>query len=141
MYIPVEAIFSGALAACASALGKISLNGTSVAVSISRSFCLIFFNESQCPLVDWTIRSFFLGLMFACNGLMMAYFVRALKKETSTLYVTALSTSSNFVISGCIGILLFNEYVPKMWYVGAFVCAFGAGLISFSQTATERVDR
>ena len=71
--------------------------------------------------------------MMGSNALMLAYFLEALEKENSSLMVTAVSTSVNFITTGIIGNLLFAEEVSATWYGGALLTSCGAALISFSQ--------
>jgi drug/metabolite transporter (DMT)-like permease len=72
-------------------------------------------------------------LMMGSNALMLAYFLEALEKENSSLMVTAISTSVNFVSTGIIGNFFFVEPVSSTWYGGALLTSCGAALISFSQ--------
>ena len=70
--------------------------------------------------------------MLASNALMLAYFLDALDKENS-LFVTAISTSVNFVSSGLISKFLFADRISSTWYFGAVITSCGVSLISFSQ--------
>jgi drug/metabolite transporter (DMT)-like permease len=73
--------------------------------------------------------------MMASNALMLAYFLDALEKENSSLMVTAVSTSVNFISTGVIGNLIFAETVSPAWYGGALLTSCGAALVSYSQKA------
>ena len=90
------------------------------------SFCQMFQIEGSCRLIVFV-------LMMISNALMLAYFLDALEKESSSLMVTAISTSVNFISTGVIGNFLFAEAVSSTWYGGALLTSCGAALISFSQ--------
>lgn len=51
------------------------------------------------PPVSWTISAACFGLVFALNGLMWTVFVSALQASSSTVEVTVLNTTANFLSS------------------------------------------
>jgi len=51
-------------------------------------------------------------------------FTRALTLASSTTRVSILNTSANFMVTAVLGMLVFGELLPTMWWVGAgFLCA------------------
>lgn len=87
--------------------------------------------------IEGSCRLFAVALMMGSNAVMLAYFLDALEKENSSLMVTAISTSVNFVSTGLIGNFLFAESVSSTWYGGALLTSCGAALISFSQKSSQ----
>lgn len=148
-----ESILSGFFAATAATLGKVALSRDSFIISlvsnifgtaapayynlvinIDRTFqCSDRINSVFTHQIEPFCRLIVFALMMASNALMLAFFLDALEKENSTLMVTAVSTSVNFVSTGVIGNLLFSEEVSLAWYGGALLTSGGAALVSYSQ--------
>eukprot|EP00603_Paraphysomonas_imperforata_P009133 CAMPEP_0114425658 /NCGR_PEP_ID=MMETSP0103-20121206/7358_1 /TAXON_ID=37642 ORGANISM="Paraphysomonas imperforata, Strain PA2" /NCGR_SAMPLE_ID=MMETSP0103 /ASSEMBLY_ACC=CAM_ASM_000201 /LENGTH=135 /DNA_ID=CAMNT_0001594519 /DNA_START=60 /DNA_END=467 /DNA_ORIENTATION=- len=123
---------SGLLAATAAAFGKVAFSKESFIVPfVSSTFTS--FGPVYCNLIEGSCRLFVFVMMMGSNALMLAYFLDALEKENSSLMVTAISTSVNFVSTGIIGNFIFLEPVSSTWYGGALLTSCGAALISFSQ--------
>ena len=70
------------------------------------------------------LQSFFL-LNLGFNALMWALFTRALTLHTSTTKVSILNTSSNFLFTAVLGLLIFSERLPPLWFAGAFLLVIG----------------
>ncbi|KAL8902820.1 MAG: hypothetical protein Q9171_007590, partial [Xanthocarpia ochracea] len=62
--------------------------------------------------------AFFL-LNLAFNALMWALFTSALTRASSTTRVSIINTSSNFLITAFLGLMIFSEKLPPLWWVGA----------------------
>ncbi|KAG7105897.1 hypothetical protein HYQ44_014597 [Verticillium longisporum] len=49
----------------------------------------------------------------------------ALAKGSSTTRVSIINTSSNFVLTALLGLVIFSESLPPMWWFGAFLLVAG----------------
>ena len=50
---------------------------------------------------------------------MWALFTSALTRASSTTRVSIINTSSNFLITALLGLMIFSEKLPPLWWVGA----------------------
>ena len=50
---------------------------------------------------------------------MWALFTSALTRASSTTRVSIINTSSNFLITALLGLIIFSEKLPPLWWVGA----------------------
>lgn len=60
---------------------------------------------------------------------MWTLFTQALAKGHSTTQVSIMNTSSNFVITAMLGLLIFSESLPPLWWVGATLLVAGNVII------------
>lgn len=60
---------------------------------------------------------------------MWALFTRALRLGTSTTQVSILNTSSNFMITALLGLIIFSESLPPLWFLGAALLVVGNVII------------
>lgn len=68
-------------------------------------------------------------------------FTRALTLATSTIRVSVLNTSSNFFVTALLGMVIFGELLPLMWWVGAaFLCA-GSVIIGMREEKSVKEDQ
>ncbi|KAG5986593.1 hypothetical protein E4U54_005353 [Claviceps lovelessii] len=56
---------------------------------------------------------------------MWTLFTKALAKGSSTTQVSILNTSTNFVLTALLGLVIFAEALPPMWWVGASLLVVG----------------
>lgn len=56
-------------------------------------------------------------------------FTRALTLATSTTRVAVLNTSSNFIVTAVLGMLVFGEGLPLLWWCGAALLVAGSVVI------------
>jgi hypothetical protein len=56
---------------------------------------------------------------------MWAVFTRALTRSSSTTQVCILNTSANFLLTAILGLLVFSESLPPLWFVGAALLVMG----------------
>ncbi|MCJ1474747.1 hypothetical protein MMC13_003407 [Lambiella insularis] len=70
------------------------------------------------------LKIFFL-LNLGFNALMWVLFTRALTLNSSTTRVSILNTSSNFLITAVLGLLVFSEKLPPLWFAGAAMLVIG----------------
>lgn len=61
------------------------------------------------------------------NFAMWALFTRALTASSSATKVSITNTAANFVVTAVLGMLVFNERVDALWWLGAGM--MGAGCI------------
>lgn len=60
---------------------------------------------------------------------MWTLFTKALARGTSTTQVTILNTSSNFLSTALLGLIIFRESLPAQWFVGAVLLVAGNVII------------
>jgi hypothetical protein len=60
---------------------------------------------------------------------MWALFTKALARGTSTTQVSILNTSSNFMITALLGLIIFSESLPPLWFLGAALLVAGNVII------------
>lgn len=56
---------------------------------------------------------------------MWTLFTKALAKGTSTTQVSVLNTGTNFVVTALLGLVIFSEALPPMWWAGAGLLVVG----------------
>lgn len=71
----------------------------------------------------------FFGLNLVFNGIMWTLFTQALAKGHSTTQVSIMNTSSNFVITAMLSLMIFSESLPPLWWVGATLLVAGNVII------------
>ncbi|KAI7486219.1 hypothetical protein KC357_g2747 [Hortaea werneckii] len=71
---------------------------------------------------------FFL-LNLAFNAVMWGLFTRALTLATSTVRVSVINTSANFMVTAILGAMIFKESLPGTWWLGASFLVAGSVII------------
>lgn len=71
----------------------------------------------------------FFGLNLLFNGVMWALFTKALARGSSTTQVSIMNTSSNFFITAIMGLIIFSESLPPLWWLGAALLVAGNVII------------
>lgn len=71
----------------------------------------------------------FFGLNLVFNGVMWTLFTKALARGHSTTQVSIMNTSSNFFITAMLGLVIFSESLPPLWWVGAGFLVVGNVII------------
>ena len=66
---------------------------------------------------------FALNLLF--NFIMWSLFTSALTRSPSTTRVSIVNTSANFVLTAVLGLLIFAESLPPLWWLGAALLVVG----------------
>ncbi|MCJ1394409.1 hypothetical protein MMC18_007287 [Xylographa bjoerkii] len=119
----VFAVASGTCAAFNGVFAKLTTTEltTSIAAAIAG---LLHLGEGN-KVVEFAIRALFFLLNLGFNALMWVLFTRALTLHTSTTKVSILNTSSNFLFTAILGLLIFSESLPPLWFAGAFLLVFG----------------
>ncbi|KAK5165265.1 uncharacterized protein LTR77_009363 [Saxophila tyrrhenica] len=121
------AILSGGCAALNGVFAKLTTTHltTSWASSVSR---LLGQDESS-YVVESVVRIGFFLLNLTFNGIMWTLFTRALTLANSTVRVSVLNTSANFVLTALLGAAVFGETLPGLWWVGAALLVAGSVII------------
>ncbi|KAI1817488.1 hypothetical protein GGS20DRAFT_532351 [Poronia punctata] len=123
----VLALASGACAAFNGVFAKLTTNDltTHISEAISRVLGLKGFDR----ILEIIVRCIFFGLNLAFNGVMWTLFTQALAKGTSTTRVSIMNTSTNFVITALLGLIIFAESLPPLWWLGAALLVAGNVII------------
>ncbi|KAF2744302.1 hypothetical protein M011DRAFT_408889 [Sporormia fimetaria CBS 119925] len=130
------AIASGACAAFNGVFAKLTTTEltTSWASAISS---LLSLNPSN-RVVEISIRALFFGLNLLFNAIMWGLFTRALTLASSTVRVSVINTSANFMITAVLGALIFSETLPGLWWLGAAMLVAGSVIIGRREAATAK---
>lgn len=80
-------------------------------------------------VVEFAVRGFFFLLNLLFNAIMWALFTRALTLASSTVRVSIINTSANFVLTALLGALIFAESLPGIWWLGAAMLVAGSVVI------------
>lgn len=76
-------------------------------------------------IVEYVIRAAFFGLNLLFNLAMWTLFTAALTRASSTTRVSIVNVSANFFTTAFLGLLIFGERLPPMWWAGAALLAAG----------------
>lgn len=60
---------------------------------------------------------------------MWSLFTTALARGTSTTQVSIMNTSTNFMLTAFLGLIIFSESLPPMWWAGAALLVVGNVII------------
>ncbi|KAL7627345.1 hypothetical protein AAE478_001537 [Parahypoxylon ruwenzoriense] len=123
----VLALASGACAACNGVFAKLTTNDltTHIARSVSGLFGLADLER----FVEVVVRASFFGLNLVFNGVMWTLFTKALARGHSTTQVSIMNTSANFVLTALLGLAIFAEALPPLWWAGAALLVAGNVII------------
>lgn len=94
---------------------------SSIAASLARSLSLAEDNK----FFELLTRAFFFGCNLLFNVAMWALFTAALTRASSTTRVSIINVSTNFVVTALLGLAIFGEKLPGLWWVGAGLLAVG----------------
>ncbi|CAF9928243.1 MAG: hypothetical protein HETSPECPRED_006783 [Heterodermia speciosa] len=108
---------SGACAALNGVFAK--LTTTALTTSISTSLAHFLHLSTPNRPIEYLFRAVFFLLNLAFNALMWALFTTALTRASSTTRVSIINTSANFMITALLGLAIFGERLPALWWVGA----------------------
>ncbi|KAI1386105.1 uncharacterized protein F4822DRAFT_305400 [Hypoxylon trugodes] len=123
----VFAIASGACAAFNGVFAKLTTNELSTHIAHGVSGLLGLTDLEG--FVEVVVRCGFFGLNLAFNGVMWTLFTQALAKGQSTTQVSIMNTSTNFVITALLGLAIFSESLPPLWWAGAAMLVAGNVII------------
>ncbi|KAF2258494.1 hypothetical protein CC78DRAFT_526209 [Lojkania enalia] len=123
----VLAITSGACAAFNGVFAK--LTTTELTASWASSIASAFGLSPSNKIVEFLIRGLFFGLNLLFNAIMWGLFTRALTLASSTVRVSVINTSANFMITALLGAMIFSEALPGLWWLGAALLVAGSVII------------
>ncbi|KAF3767779.1 hypothetical protein M406DRAFT_355708 [Cryphonectria parasitica EP155] len=69
---------------------------------------------------------------------MWTLFTQALAKGNSTTQVSIINTSSNFMITAMLGLIIFSESLPPLWWAGAALLVAGNVIIGSKDEGSKR---
>ncbi|PQE03816.1 Transmembrane 42 protein [Rutstroemia sp. NJR-2017a BBW] len=121
------AVASGACAAFNGVFAK--LTTTQLTTSFAESVASFFGLGEGEKVVEYGVRGIFFLLNLIFNGIMWTLFTKALARGTSTVQVSIINTSSNFMITAVLGFIIFSESLPPLWFVGAALLVAGNVII------------
>ncbi|CAH0584396.1 unnamed protein product [Chrysodeixis includens] len=110
-----EAFLAGIWASIGSTLGKLS--GTASVVGDS-----------------YLIWISLLAVMVLVNTWGVRHYLRSLDAASNSAAPTVISAASSYVISGVIGIMVFNETSSVRWWAGAMLIIIGLALVAQPRT-------
>ncbi|KJX95632.1 hypothetical protein TI39_contig4100g00002 [Zymoseptoria brevis] len=121
------AIASGGCAALNGVFAKLTTTQltTTWATGISHLFGL----KEASVVVEGLVRGFFFLMNLAFNAVMWGLFTRALTLATSTVRVSVINTSANFMLTAVLGTMIFREELPGLWWLGAALLVTGSVII------------
>jgi hypothetical protein len=64
---------------------------------------------------------------------MWGLFTRALTLASSTVRVSIINTSANFMVTAVLGALIFSEKLPGVWWLGAAMLVAGSVIIGMRE--------
>ncbi|KAK3202685.1 hypothetical protein GRF29_154g382154 [Pseudopithomyces chartarum] len=132
----VLAIASGACAAFNGVFAK--LTTTELTASWSGSIAHALSLSPSNKVVEYGIRGLFFGLNILFNAIMWGLFTRALTLASSTVRVSVINTSANFMITAVLGLLIFSESLPGLWWLGAAMLVAGSVIIGRREEGTKK---
>ena len=93
----------------------------------------------SCPsLVLWPARLVLFVLVLLCNSCMLTLLVRAMN-DCGTLHATTVSSAVAFVLSGCVGWMMFEETLNAQWMLGVAVIVGGVYSMQVGQRQAHTV--
>ncbi|TEY85772.1 hypothetical protein BOTCAL_0012g00280 [Botryotinia calthae] len=121
------AVASGACAAFNGVFAK--LTTTQLTTSFAEHVAGFFGLGEGEKVVEYGVRGIFFLLNLVFNGIMWTLFTKALARGTSTVQVSIINTSSNFMITAVLGFIIFSESLPPLWFLGAALLVAGNVII------------
>ncbi|KAK3116841.1 hypothetical protein LTR53_002405 [Teratosphaeriaceae sp. CCFEE 6253] len=121
------AIASGACAALNGVFAK--LTTTQLTTTWSTAISHLFGFDEPSRIVEIQFRGFFFLMNLAFNAVMWGLFTRALTLATSTVRVSVINTSANFMLTAVLGAAIFGESLPGLWWLGASFLVAGSVII------------
>ena len=82
----------------------------------------------------------FFGLNLVFNAIMWGLFTRALTLASSTVRVSVINTSANFMLTAVLSALIFSEKLPGQWWLGAAMLVVGSVVIGMREEGEKGAD-
>ena len=76
-------------------------------------------------MINFLLRGFFFSMNLLFNLAMWTLFTAALTRAESTVRVSIVNVSSNFMVTALLGWAVFEEELRGLWWVGAACLAVG----------------
>ncbi|KAL1583470.1 hypothetical protein WHR41_07558 [Cladosporium halotolerans] len=132
------AISSGACAALNGVFAKLTTTQltTSWATGLSHFFGL----KNESIVFELLVRGFFFAMNLLFNAIMWGLFTRALTLASSTVRVSVINTSANFMLTALLGLIIFRETLPGLWWLGASFLVAGSVIIGRREEGKESGD-
>lgn len=130
------AIASGACAAFNGVFAK--LTTTELTTTWSSSIAQVFGLSASNKIVEYAIRGLFFGCNLLFNAIMWGLFTRALTLSSSTVRVSIINTSANFIITAVLSSIVFNESLPGQWWLGAAMLVTGSVIIGMREETEKK---
>ncbi|RYP37212.1 hypothetical protein DL767_003031 [Monosporascus sp. MG133] len=124
----------------ASALGD-AITTNDLTTHLARGISRILGLETSESIIEVVVRCVFFGLNLALNGVMWTLFTQALARGHSTTQVSIMNTSTNFMITALLGLLIFAESLPPLWWLGAAMLVAGNVIIGRKDEGTKDDDK
>ncbi|KAI0431632.1 hypothetical protein F5Y09DRAFT_340476 [Xylaria sp. FL1042] len=134
----VYAVASGACAAFNGVFAKLTTDG--LTAHIARGISGFLSIESIDGFLEIIVRCAFFGLNILFNIIMWTLFTQALAKGNSTTQVSIMNTSTNFMISALLGLAIFAEALPPLWWAGATLLVAGNVILGRKDGSPDGVD-
>ncbi|EFX06156.1 hypothetical protein CMQ_4225 [Grosmannia clavigera kw1407] len=123
----VLALASGACAAFNGVFAKLTTTKLTGHLALGLAHALGL--TKAAAAVEIVVRAVFFGLNLAFNGLMWTVFTKALARGHSATQVSVMNTSANFVLTALLGLMIFSEALPPLWWLGAAMLVAGNVII------------
>ncbi|KAF1362934.1 hypothetical protein EJ07DRAFT_105630 [Lizonia empirigonia] len=130
------AITSGACAAFNGVFAK--LTTTELTGSWSSSLATAFGLDPSNKFFEYALRAVFFGMNLLFNAIMWGLFTRALTLASSTVRVSVINTSANFMITAVLSALIFSESLPGLWWLGAAMLVAGSVIIGMREEGEKK---
>ncbi|KAK3706926.1 hypothetical protein LTR37_012425 [Vermiconidia calcicola] len=130
----VYAIASGGCAALNGAFAK--LTTTSLTATWASTISHLFVVEES-SAIEYLVRGFFFLMNLSFNAVMWGLFTRALTLASSTVRVSVINTSANFMLTAVLGAIVFGEELPGLWWLGAGLLVAGSVIIGIREESRE----
>jgi len=70
---------------------------------------------------------------------MWGLFTRALTLASSTVRVSIINTSANFIVTAILGFIIFSESLPGLWWLGAVMLVTGSVIIGMREETEKKI--
>ena len=77
-----------------------------------------------------------MNLLF--NAIMWGLFTRALTLASSTVRVSIINTSANFIVTAVLSFFIFKESLPGLWWLGAAMLVAGSVIIGMREETEKK---
>ncbi|KAK8231527.1 hypothetical protein HDK77DRAFT_453021 [Phyllosticta capitalensis] len=125
----IVAIASGACAAFNGVFAKLTTTDLTSNWASAIAHALDLEGGTGGKVVEFAVRGFFFLLNIVFNAAMWGLFTRALTLASSTVRVSIINTSANFMLTALLGAAIFSESLPGIWWLGAAMLVAGSVVI------------